>query len=238
MSTDIPSGLKFVSVLGEELQFFPDGSLFWERHRLLMVADLHLGKSTTFRRNGIPVPEGATLRTLVLLSAAIERSQPSEVVILGDMIHARCGWDTTLEVGLTNFFERIGEIRLSLIEGNHDRGSLRRLEAFPMAIQETPQWIEPFCLAHDESKTRLDQKFRQAFIVAGHLHPSCVIGSTSADRKKLKCFWLTEQSLILPSFGEFTGSKNVHLKPRESAFVLAGDEIIELRRHASTLGSA
>jgi len=54
-------------------------------------ADLHLGKAATFRRAGIPVPEGTSARDLARLATLVRDTGADRLLILGDLFHARVG---------------------------------------------------------------------------------------------------------------------------------------------------
>src|SRR5512140_1063418 len=79
------------AVGGEPVTLLADRALFWPRERTLFVADVHLGKTATFRANGVPLPRGTTAGDLARLTRLIERMQAARVVVLGDFLHARAG---------------------------------------------------------------------------------------------------------------------------------------------------
>jgi hypothetical protein len=62
--------------------------LWWPACRVLFVADLHLGKAATYRALGQPVPAGTTRENLARLSALLLHYQPTQLVFLGDFLHA------------------------------------------------------------------------------------------------------------------------------------------------------
>ena len=48
----------------EYLHFLPEKALWREKDRVLMVADLHLGKAEVFQANGVPMPSDGDSGTL------------------------------------------------------------------------------------------------------------------------------------------------------------------------------
>src|SRR5438128_3622877 len=75
---------------GERLEALPAGALHWPARRLLAVADLHLGKGSSYAVNALKLlPRHDTRQTLAVLSALIEALQPDTVVCLGDSFHDR-----------------------------------------------------------------------------------------------------------------------------------------------------
>ena len=96
-------------------------SAFWRERRWLVVADVHFGKAATFRALGVPVPHGTTSDTLSRLADLIDRMQPTTVVFLGDLFHAREAHAVRTLAALHQWRERYAALDLVLVEGNHDR---------------------------------------------------------------------------------------------------------------------
>ena len=110
---------------GETLTALPSGALFWKRPGLLVVSDLHLGKSERIARlGGALLPPYETRGTLDRLAADVDRLQPATVLCLGDSIDDLVAGHSLLgdEVAL------IGRLqagrRWLWLEGNHDPGPL------------------------------------------------------------------------------------------------------------------
>ena len=179
--------------------------------RTLLVADVHLGKAATFRRAGIPVPEGSAQRDLARLVDLAARHAARRVVVLGDLIHAKSG---CTEAVLDEF--RAARQRITadvlLVLGNHDRG----LGVSPAALAArlgidacVPALDEPpFHLVH-EPAADLQTPRRDLFTIGGHLHPTIVLGSPSGDHLTDRCFVAEPSTLVLPAFGSFTGGHRV-----------------------------
>ena len=65
-------------LLGEtQAELLPGRAIFLPQSKTLIVADLHLGKSATFRKRGLPVPEGTTKSDLDRLAALLKATQPT-----------------------------------------------------------------------------------------------------------------------------------------------------------------
>src|SRR5216110_651844 len=63
------------------------GALYWPEESLLVVADLHLEKGSSFARRGRLLPPYDTTETLARLARVIARYAPRTVVALGDSFH-------------------------------------------------------------------------------------------------------------------------------------------------------
>ena len=67
--------------------------MIFPQRGLAMVADLHLGKTQTFRHHGLAVPEGSDDETLEKLQAVLLSWPLHQLVILGDLIHHQVAVD-------------------------------------------------------------------------------------------------------------------------------------------------
>src|SRR6266480_4473711 len=63
------------------------GALYWPEESLLVVADLHLEKGSSFAARGVLLPPYDTAATLAKLAKLIEYYSPALVIALGDSFH-------------------------------------------------------------------------------------------------------------------------------------------------------
>src|SRR3954471_3693529 len=63
------------------------GALYWPDESLLVVADLHLEKGSSFARRGMLLPPYDTTETLARLARLIACYAPRRVIALGDNFH-------------------------------------------------------------------------------------------------------------------------------------------------------
>ena len=201
----------------------------------LVCADVHLGKAATFRRAGLPVPEGSAQQDLKRLIGLIERYEARRLIIAGDLFHARAGCTPRVLREFTDFREQIRrrtDPEVILILGNHERSLGRQFSPRELGIDRcVEELIEPpFRFVHEPASTlgrsdsghSFSKNFGKApatatadstdltttsglFTIAGHLHPTITLRSPSGDRLSGRCFVATTGLLILPAFGSFTG---------------------------------
>src|SRR5437868_2117044 len=76
-----------VTVAGVALRADCLGALYWPEEGLLVVADLHLEKGSSFARRGTLLPPYDTAATLAALARLIARYAPRTVAALGDSFH-------------------------------------------------------------------------------------------------------------------------------------------------------
>jgi uncharacterized protein len=218
--------MKSISILGNAMTLLPCGSVLSEADRILFVSDLHLGKAETFRRHSVPIPEGADERTLHRLTEAMRATRPTKVVILGDLIHAKCPDHSAVLFQLAHFLQS-HDVGFNLVIGNHDIKATKQLGELPLALMTPPIELGPFILTHDPLAPLPFSLGATQVVLGGHWHPSVRIGSATSDRVKLRCFWISGSRFILPAYGEFIGGMVVKPEPNDRIYMLTEDEIVE-----------
>ena len=113
-----------ISCAGQSLRLLPQRCAYWEERGALLLSDLHLGKSATFRHHGIALPEGDTAADLARLDVALTDSGAREMIIVGDLFHAASARSATVLRLFADWRERHAGIQIRLIIGNHDRLAL------------------------------------------------------------------------------------------------------------------
>ncbi|MCL6435695.1 MAG: ligase-associated DNA damage response endonuclease PdeM [Leptolyngbyaceae cyanobacterium HOT.MB2.61] len=212
--------MEKISVSGVELQLLPEKAIYVERLKALLISDVHLGKSETFQSLGFPVSNQVNRTTLDRLQKLCDRFQPENLFILGDLFHSKFalvdevidGWFSFVSHACTD---------VKLIVGNHDRALIPTLKKLSISYFTDGIQIENMILSHEP------QPQKSFLNICGHVHP-CVRIKTRLDNLRLSCFYLdfTQNLLILPSFGEFTGGFDVALKPYSTAYVVTDDSVI------------
>ncbi|MFN5463609.1 MAG: ligase-associated DNA damage response endonuclease PdeM [Cyanobacteriota bacterium] len=198
---------------GHALELLAERAIWDPLRAVLLVADLHLGKAEVFQGFGVPLPSDGDVATLNPLLALVHRLAPTEVVVLGDLIHSRLGLTGELRQKIKALPELMG-CRLRLIGGNHERGSW--LEGLPL---DPSGALGPWWLSHapDPQPGLLN--------LCGHRHPVAVVGDR-ADRLRLPCFAFdpAQQVMVLPAFGRLTGGHPC--SPEEQLWLVADGQVV------------
>lgn len=211
-----------LSLLETELQLLPEKAIYIEQLQSLLVADVHLGKSETFQAAGIPISNQVNQDSLDRLQALCLKRQPKTLMILGDLFHSHVSLTQDVINGWTKFLDAVS-IDVKLIIGNHDRALANRLS--PLSIQCcTDLRIDRLLLSHEPCPQP------KTLNLCGHIHP-CVRIKTKLDHLRLPCFYLdrTQNLLVLPSFGAFTGGYDVTLKKGTIAYAIAEETVIPFK---------
>lgn len=174
-----------------------DRSMYWPARRWLVVADLHLGKAESLRRDGIALPDAVMAADLARLRLAVAETRAARVLVLGDLVHDAAGLTDALVQRVTAWRAAI-DCEIALIPGNHDR----RVAALPATWrieQLAPDLdVAPFHFSHEP---RLAAR---AFNWHGHIHPVRTVRG-GVDRARLPVFAVHECAAILPAFSTLTG---------------------------------
>ena len=208
-----------VEVGGSRLQLLAQRAALLPAHRMLLVADVHIGKATSFRRWGVPVPEATTGDTLSRLDALLAATGATQVVFLGDLLHSARGRAAATLDAFARWRDSHTALRLTLVRGNHDDHAGDPPADWGVVCVDEPMRVDGLALAHHP------EPVAGAYVLAGHLHPCAWVGGRAHDRLRLPCFHLGDQVGVLPAFGAFTGMHPVQAAPGDRVFVTTGDEL-------------
>jgi DNA ligase-associated metallophosphoesterase len=212
-----------------DIVLLPGRAALLPASRTLLVADLHLGKAATFRRAGIPVPEGSAQRDLERLGQLVRSHDVRRLVVLGDLFHARSGCTPQVFAEFASLRLQIPDTSVVLVLGNHDRavGRLPESLGFDACLPSLDE--PPFHFVH-EPATGVTVSDRDLFTVAGHLHPTVAIRSPSGDRLADRCFVAEPDLLVLPAFGSFTGGHRIEPTEAMRLWIARDDGVVDVTR--------
>ncbi len=216
-------------VSGWRIGLLPERALWLTELRWLLVADAHIGKAQSFRRLGVPVPQGTTADNLARLSALIDTWQPERLVFLGDFLHSAHSHAASTQEAVSQWRQRHRALPIALVRGNHDghAGDPPAALGFevvdePLVVPEgsaPPPLRQPLHLCHHPKPAE------GAYVLAGHWHP-CVTLASAVDRVRLPCFWLGAHVGVLPAFGAFTGMHTVRRRPQDAVWAVADGQVL------------
>jgi DNA ligase-associated metallophosphoesterase len=215
----------WVVLAGARLALLPGKAVWWPGERTLLVADAHLGKAASFRRLGVPVPDGTTAGNLDAIDALLAAHDARRIVFLGDLLHSRLARDAATLAAFAGWRERRGELELVLVRGNHDDRA-----GDPPAAWGVRCVDEPFTLAGAPALKLCHRPRAQGdggYVLAGHHHP-CITVGRGIDRLRLPCFHVGAKVGVLPAFGAFTGMHPIERAPGDRVFVVADNAVHEV----------
>ena len=185
---------------GHEFQISPEGILFWLEKKIAIVSDLHLEKGSSYAASGQFIPPYDSLDTLNNLIKSIEKNKVSDLILVGDVFHDQKALERMSEDVKSLFKSLIKRYKTIFVRGNHDASLI--LEGVYCCDEYV---LENIHFVHEASKKNINQ-------ISGHFHP---IASLKVNSKKImtKCLVVSKNSIILPSFGKYTGGLNINKPP-------------------------
>jgi len=213
-----------LKVVGKELELSEDRVIFWSDKEVLFIADLHIGKTSHFRKSGIAIPTGIIDAEIARLEALIKKYHPKRVFFLGDLFHSDLNHEWTL---FDHFLNRNSTVEFILIKGNHDILPKTIYDQSILKIEEEPFQLDSFILSHHPL---IKSQLKEGYInLCGHIHPGLSIKTKGRSYLKLPCFYHKKNQLILPAFGKLTGLAKINPSKEESVFVTLNNSVKEIK---------
>lgn len=180
----------------QEMALVQGRALFWRQENALLVADLHLEKSSFFARTGQMIPPYDSRETLERLALAIRETGARRVFCLGDSFHDANG-PQRLEPHAGGMLAALTRATDWLwITGNHDAPLAAGMAVGGERVDEAE--VAGICLRHEA----LPGESRRE--ISGHFHPRLTV-TVRTRRIARPCAVSTGQRMILPAYGALTG---------------------------------
>jgi DNA ligase-associated metallophosphoesterase len=206
-------------ICNHHFNLLPQKAIFWQEHQCLIIADLHLGKTSHFRKNGIALSNDSAQKDLEKLQKLILEKQPKSIIILGDLFHSDYNSEWEKFKQLRNYFSAIQFI---LVKGNHDIIHPAIYQNAEISVHERLV-IDGFLFSHDKTEN-IDCVFQ----FYGHTHPGIKIMGKGKQSLKLPCFAQKGNMLMLPAFGELMGLHLINRKDFIKIYPVVSNKIIML----------
>lgn len=174
------------------------GALIWPDRRLLVVADLHFEKGSSFARTGALIPPFDSRATIERLTDVLARWAPKRVISLGDSFHDPAGCERLSAEDRSTIRDLTSRHDWIWVSGNHDPAppsdlggtSADGVEIGGLDFRHIPSEGSP------------------VGEIAGHLHPKARVAARGR-RVSRPCFVSDQRRVLLPAFGCYTGGLNV-----------------------------
>jgi uncharacterized protein len=199
----------------QEIYLLPQKAIFFPATKQLVLSDVHLGKTTHFRKQGLAIPLEAQFEDLLILESLIETWEPSVILILGDLFHS----DFNSEWYNFEFFlKKFLHVQFLLVKGNHDIIDFKEstiLNFSTTTLLEDANFTYQHFPAKDNKKINF----------CGHTHPTVQIKLRGKQYYHLPCFFIENNNFTLPAFGKLTGGFVIKKTKKNNIYVIIGNEV-------------
>jgi DNA ligase-associated metallophosphoesterase len=204
----------------------PQRVLYWEQQKILLCADLHLGKTGHFRKEGIAVPQAIYQQDLQRLFAAISFHRPARVIMVGDLFHSRANkeWDW-----FGRWRRDFSTLPFTLILGNHDKLPHGLADELGLEVTQLER-IGPIQLQHHPAHEAENEVMPadESAVISGHVHPSVIVPAGARQKVRLPCFYFGKKQCLLPAFSLFSGTHPIKPKAKDVVFAIAGQSLVQV----------
>lgn len=207
-----------LKIVQQTFELLPQGAVYWQEQKALLLADVHLGKVSHFRKNGYAIPAQIQFSFYQKMEQLLTAHNVEKIFFLGDLFHSdrNAEWDRFVAWNQSLSQQTI------LVKGNHDILPTKVLEQSGLFV--VTEWMEKNILLthHPTDRSGL-------FNFSGHIHPGVRLQGAGRQRLKVPCFFHQPNQMILPAFGDFTGLHLLQPKAGDRVYALTGEAVVEIK---------
>ncbi|NCX95300.1 MAG: ligase-associated DNA damage response endonuclease PdeM [Chitinophagia bacterium] len=195
-------------------------ALYLPDEELLVIADLHLGKRSQNKKNGVLMPITTQDTDYSRLDSLLSEIMPAKVLFLGDLLNSKVNNDAAK---LAKVLWKHQHISFELVRGNND--IIDDTQYRKIGIKVVHQfWLKKIHFTHEPYESKVNGVFN----VAGYMHPGYVLRGSGTQEVTLPIFYYTPVHLIMPSFGATSGLFLMRKTGKSSIFLVSQKEITTL----------
>lgn len=195
-------------------------SIFWEEEKVLIVSDLHFGKTGHFRKWGIGVPQNIYKEDLQRLVNLLHHFQPSQLIVVGDFFHSSV--NTELD-WFKRWRDDFSHIKVILVRGNHDILKDSWYEETAIDVIYPTLQLGPFLFSHDQCDAN-----SSLYSFCGHIHPGILVHGLGKQSLRFPCFYFGQTHCILPAFSKFTGAVAMDKAAAKAVYAIVENELVKM----------
>ncbi len=206
-----------IQLNGEPFYLLPQKAIYRPLKKQLFFSDIHLGKTTHFRKKGIALPQQSKLKDIDLITSLINRYQPLQIIFLGDLFHSSYNNEWLY---FKSLLQQFATLQFILVKGNHDIlkddiYAIKNLDVIDVLEEEQ------FIFTHYPLENPIKLNF------CGHVHPSYTLRGKAKQSITLPCFYKQNLTFMLPAFGNLTGLFAVQKNKKTSIYLITQKMVIE-----------
>lgn len=212
-------------IIGEEhFIMSAERTLFWEKKSTLIIADLHIGKTGHFRKEGIGVPQQVYKDDLHRLVSQVLFFKAERLIIVGDLTHSAANKELDL---FKKWRHDFSSLTVNLVKGNHDILEDAWYQEADITASGDQLRMDAFLFVHDLADPGLKATGNE-YIFSGHVHPGISIQGRGRQSLHFPCFYFTKRYCVLPAFSRFTGTYRVRPQKGENTFAIIERKVVSV----------
>ncbi len=208
-----------IELNGSQFILLHQKALYKPDEQLLIIADVHLGKASHFRKAGIAIPAHAQMGDYEKLASLFDEVNPQKVYFLGDLFHSSFNRDWHY---FCELIAKYTAIKFILIKGNHDLINKKLFKDICIEVVDTIE-DEQFVYSHEPVEVE-EGKLN----ITGHVHPGITLSGAGRQSVKIPVFYIKDNLMIVPAFGMLTGLYGMERTKQTKIYAIlpGGDERI------------
>lgn len=208
---------QLLKIHGHTFELLPQKAMYWRDVNTLILADVHLGKASHFRKHGMAIPMESGMEDLQQLDFLLNQYKPKRLLILGDLFHSDYNqeWEYFGELR-----RKHADVEFHLVRGNHDILKEHHYSTFDIELHADVLKENDFVFSHDTCSIKENQ-----FVISGHIHPGFALNGKGRQRITLPCFYKKKNSLLMPAFGWLTGLAHMPNDKSAEVFVVTEEKV-------------
>lgn len=207
-----------IEIRGQHFLLLSQKAIFWQEKQTLLIGDLHLGKITHFRKEGIAIPHIAAENNFDRLDEIVQSTGATRVIFLGDLFHStyNAEWET-----FRTWRSKHAYIEMIIVIGNHDILPKSMFLEADLQVYLDDFEEDDYVFTHHPKEETDPLKF----VFAGHIHPVFTAYGKGRQRVRLPCFVVDANQAILPSFGVFTGGFGMEFTKGRRIYIVTTEKV-------------
>ena len=173
--------------------FDSSGSIYITELSILLMSDLHIGKSYSCAKNGNFLPPFEIDETIEKIKSIVDFYNPKKIISLGDSFHEASTLEIIDNIYIKNLNKIFKKREVIFIDGNHD-AELKSKEKIDAIFKDSLK-LDNFNFTHIKNSKIINNLFE----FSGHFHPKVSIISNRVTYS-FKCFVLGKKLLYLTLF--------------------------------------
>ena len=200
----------------------------------LVVADLHIGFEEEAASQGLFIPFTQYNHIINVIDKALDRTNASHIIFLGDVKHSFSSLLRTERRDLTKLFNHLKSrwgVNITIIRGNHD--SFLTLIARKHGIKIVDElYYNGILFIHGHRKPSGNYPENPRIIIMGHEHPSIKLRDKLGFYVKMQSFIFAPMKntntrvIVLPALGQYQTGSSITLDPSSYLSPILREDVI------------